>query len=254
MRFIWMHKTDQETEAGVRPSPELIAMMGNLMEEMAKAGVLLAGEGLQPSSTSVRLQFSGGERTVTHGPLNGSNELLAGFAIVRMKSMEEAIEWASRFGRAVGDAEIDIGQVKEPWDLGLCPKPPGQTARFMIMHKADKNSEAGVLPTREVMNHGEMVNVGAFLSAERLQPSSKGARLKFSAGKSKVIDGPFAESKELIGGYCIAQVKSKQDAIGWALRFAKVLGDSRVDGDVEVDILPLYEMSNSVLPITEASL
>ena len=250
MRFIWMHKTDEDTEAGVRPSPELIARMGTLMEEMAKAGVLIAGEGLQPSSTSVRLKFSRGEPTVTHGPLSGSNELLAGFAIVRMKSMEEAIEWASRFGRAMDDAEIDIGQVKEPWDLGLCTKPAGQATRFMIMHKADKNSEAGILPAQEVMNHmsestGEMLKTGTLLSYERLRPSSKGARLKFSGAKSKVMDGPFTESKELIGGYCMVHVKSRQEAIEWALRFARVLGDSRVDGKVEVDILPLYEMSNS---------
>jgi len=71
MRYIWMHKTDKETEANVPPSPELIAKMGTLMGEMAKSGVLLAGEGLQPSSMSVRLKFSGAERTVTHGPLNG---------------------------------------------------------------------------------------------------------------------------------------------------------------------------------------
>src|SRR5579863_3717218 len=141
MRYIWMHKTDKETEAGVAPSPELIAQMGTLMGEMAKSGVLLAGEGLQPSSMSVRLRFSRAVRTVTYGPLEGSNELLAGFAVVRMKSMDEAIEWASRFGRAIGDVEIDIGRIKEPWDLGLCPEPQGQATRFMIMQKAGPGTE-----------------------------------------------------------------------------------------------------------------
>ena len=148
MRFIWMHKSDKYTDADVPPSPELIARMGNLMEEMTKAGVLIAGEGLQPSSRSVRLKFSRGQRTVTPGPLAGSNELVAGFAIVRMKSMEEAIEWAARLGKVVGDAVIDIGQLKEPWDLGLCPRPQGQATRFMIMLKADEKSEAGSLPPR----------------------------------------------------------------------------------------------------------
>lgn len=250
MRFLCMHKADKDTEAGVPPSPELIGRMGTLMQEMAKSGVLLAGEGLQPSSSSVRLKFCGGGRTVTHGPLNGANELLAEFAIVRMKSMEEAIAWASRFGRAMGDVEIDIGQVKEPWDLGLCAKPAGQATRFMIMRKADRNSEAGILPTQNVMNHmseltGTMLNTGTLLSSERLQPSSKGARLRFSGGKSKVIDGPFTESTELIAGYSIVQLTTREGAIEWALRFAKVLRDSRVDGNVEVDILPLCEMSNS---------
>jgi hypothetical protein len=85
----------------------------------------------------------------------------------------------------------------------------------------------------------------ALLSAERLQPSSKGTRLRFSEGKFRVIDGPFTESKELIGGYCIVEVKSRDDAIAWALRFAQVLGGSRVDGEVELDLLPLYERSSS---------
>lgn len=245
MRLIWMHKADKDTEAGVPPSPELIVKMGELMKEMAKSGVLLAGEGLQPSSTGVRLKFSGGKRSVTHGPLSGSNELVAWFAIVRTKSMEEVIEWASRFGKVVGDAEIDIGVVKEPWDLGLCLKPEGQATRFMIMHKADKKSEAGITPTTEALGAmreltQETIKAGAFLSAERLQPSSKGMRLKLSGRKRSLIDGPFTESKELIAGYCMLQVKSKDEAIEWASRFAKVLGDARAAGNVEVDILPVY--------------
>ena len=248
MRFIWMHKADEASEADVPPSAELIARVGRLMEEMAKSGVLLAGEGLQPSSTRVRLKFSGGERTLTQGPLSGSNEVLAEFAIVRMKSMDEAIEYASRFGRAAGEAEIDIGQVKEPWDLGLCPKPPEPTTRFMIMHKADRNFEAGPVADSSEINLIETLTeekADALLSAERLQPSSMGKRLRFSEGKFRIIDGPFTESKELIGGYCIVEVKSRDDAIAWALRFAQVLGGSRVDGEVELDLLPLYERSSS---------
>jgi hypothetical protein len=246
MRYIWMHQADTETEAGVPPSPELIAKMGTLMAEMAQSGVLLAGEGLQPSSMSVRLRFSKAERTVTQGPLEGSNELLAGFAVVRMKSMDEAIEWASRFGRAIGDGEIDIGQIKEPWDLGLRPKPPGHVARFMIMQKVGPGTEANSTVTSRGMKlfgkwTGEMEEAGVLLSSERLQPSSKGARLKFSGGKSNVIDGPFTEAKELIGGYCIAQVNSKEEAIEWASRFAELLGSSRAEGVVELDIMPLYE-------------
>lgn len=246
MRYIWMHKADTDSETGVPPSPELIARMGTLMTEMAKSGVLIAGEGLQPSSMSVRLRFSKAERTVTQGPLEGSNELLAGFAVVRMKSMDEAIEWASRFGRAIGDGEIDIGQIKEPWDLGLRPRPPGHSTRFMIMQKLGPGTEANSTVTSRGMKQfskwtGEMEEAGVLLSSERLQPSSKGARLKFSGGKSKVIDGPFTEAKELIGGYCIAQVNSKEEAIEWASRFAKLLGSSRAEGVVELDIMPLYE-------------
>lgn len=244
MRVIMMHKADKNSEADVPPSPELIVSMGKLMEEMAKAGVLLAGEGLQPSSKGVRLRFSGGKRTVTRGPFTGSNELIAGFAIIRVESMERAIEWASRLAKVVGDVEIDIGLVKEPWDLGLCPKPDGQMTRFMIMHKADKSSEDGVSPTSEVMEEmkkwtQDMVEAGVLLSAEALQPSSNGARLKFAGGKRTVRDGPFTESKELIGGFCMLQVKLKEEAIEWGSRFAKALRDARVEGDLEIDICPL---------------
>jgi hypothetical protein len=241
MRFIMMHKADKNSEADVPPSPELVVSMGKLMEEMAKAGVLLAGEGLQPSSKGVRLKFSGGKRTVTRGPFTGSNELIAGFAIVRVESMEMAIEWASRLANVVGDVEIDIGLLKEPWDLGLCPKPDGQMTRFMMMYKADESSEAGVSPTSEVMEKWtqDMVEAGVLLSAQALQPSSKGARLKFAGGKRTVRDGPFTESKELIGGFCMLQVKLKEEAIEWGSRFAKTLRDARVEGDLEIDICPV---------------
>ncbi len=241
MRVIMMHKADENSEADVPPSPELLVSMGKLMEEMAKAGVLLAGEGLQPSSKGVRLKFSGGKRTVTRGPFTGSNELIAGFAIVRVESMEKAIEWASRLAKVVGDVEIDIGPLKEPWDLGLCPKPDGQMTRFMMMYKADESSEAGVSPTSEVMEKWtqDMVEAGVLLSAEALQPSSKSARLNFAGGERTVHDGPFTESKELIGGFCMLQVKLKEEAIEWGSRFAKTLRDARVEGDLEIDICPL---------------
>src|SRR5260370_40438941 len=108
MQIIMMHKADKNSEADIPPSPELIVNMGKLMEEMAKAGVLLAGEGLQPSSKGVRLKFSGGKRTVTRGPFIASTELIAGFAIVRVESMEKAIEWASRLAKALGDAKIEV--------------------------------------------------------------------------------------------------------------------------------------------------
>ncbi len=241
MQFILMHKADKNSEADVPPSPELIVNMGKLMGEMAKAGVLLAAEGLQPSSKGVRLKFSGGQRTVTSGPFTGSNELIPGFAIVRVESMEKAIEWASRLAEVVGDVEIDIGLVKEPWDLGLCPKPDGQMTRFMMMYKADKASEAGVSSTSEVMKKWtqDMAKAGVLLLAEGLQPSSKGARLQFAGGKRTVNDGPFTETKEMIGGFCMLQVKLKEEAIEWGSRFANVLRDARVEGDLEIDIFPL---------------
>jgi hypothetical protein len=241
-----MHKADRFSEAGIKPSHELIFKMGELIQEMAAAGVFLAGEGLQPSSKGVRLKFAQGKRTVTNGPLRGSNELVANFAVIQASSIDEAIEWASRYAKIVGDVEIDIGLVSEPWDIGLGTKPEGQITRYLIMHKADHNSEAGIpLSPEKVVEMRrlieEMQTAGALLSAEWIQPSSKGVRLKFAGSKRIVIDGPFTESKELIGGYSMVQVKSTEEAIEWASRFAKLLGDSREAAEVELDIRPLDE-------------
>ncbi len=248
MRFMMMHKTNKDTEAGVPPSKELIAAMGSFIPEGFKTGVFLAAEGLRPSSTGVRLNFSGGKRTVTKGPFTGSNELIAGYCIMRVKSLDEAIEWSSRFAQVVGDVEIDIRPVTEPWDIGVCPKPQGDlTVRFMAVHKADRDSEAEVPPTPELTAGmekliGEMRKAGVFLSAEGLQPSSKSVRLNFSGGKRTVTDGPFTESKELIAGFSIVQVKSKEEAIEWASRFANVFRDASLTGDIEIDIRPLHGM------------
>jgi hypothetical protein len=236
MKFIVMHKQGRESEAGVPPSPELIAEMGRFMGEAMKTGVVLSGEGLQPSSLRVRLTFSGGVRTVAHGPYTGSNELAAELTMIRVRSREEAISWASRIAEAVGDVEMEVGQIKEPWDLGLCARPEDAPMRFLVMEKAGVSSSPKVMAAMEKLT-GEMRKAGVFLSADRLQPSSKGARLRFSRGKHTVIDGPFAESKELIGGFAMLQVKSKGEAIKWAIGFAKVLYEADVTGDLEVDVL-----------------
>lgn len=234
MRYLCMHKADQSSEAGAPPSPELLAGIGPLLEEMIKAGVFIAGEGLRPSSTGVRLRFANGSRTITPGPFEPSDELISGFCIVRVESIDDAIEWASRFAATAGDAEIDIRPVTEEWDFGA-PKPEGlTTTRFMLTHKSDAASEAGArLPVDRWI--ADMTNAGVFVAAESLQPSSKSTRLRFAAGKRTVIDGPFTESKELIGGYSIVDVSSRDEAIAWSTRFADLFGD------IEIDIRPLYE-------------
>ncbi len=226
MRVMMMHRTSPHWEAGATPSPELCARVGKLLAEMAEAGVLLAGEGLRASSQGVRLRFSGGRRTVTPGPFQGSNELPAGFAILRVSSLDEAVEWATRFGQVVGDVEIDVRPVTEPWDIGMAPRPEGLTTRrYMLMHKATPASEAGVPPTRELLAGTrrlteEMTRAGVLLAVEALEPSSRGARLRSEGGSHRVIDGPFAESKELVAGYVILNVPSLREALAWAPRYA----------------------------------
>src|SRR5262245_11617395 len=113
MRFMVIHKSNEQNEAGIPPSKELIAAIGQLMEESAASGVLLAGEGVHASSKGARLKYSGGKFTVTDGPFAEARELIAGFAIVNVASKQEAIEWAKRFAEVMGDIEIEIRQVVE---------------------------------------------------------------------------------------------------------------------------------------------
>jgi hypothetical protein len=119
MRFMILVRADANTEAGVLPSEELLTEMGKYNEELAKAGVLLAGEGLQPSSKGARVKFSGGKRTVIDGPFAETKELIAGFWLIQVKSKEEAIEWVKRCPNPLeGEAEIEIRQVYEASDFG----------------------------------------------------------------------------------------------------------------------------------------
>lgn len=116
MRFMILLKSDETIEAGTMPSEEILAEMGRYNEELVKAGVMLAGEGLHPSSKGARVKFSQATPTVTDGPFTETKELIAGFWLFQVKSKEEAIEWVKRapFQRA----EVEIRQVHEAEDFG----------------------------------------------------------------------------------------------------------------------------------------
>ena len=120
MRFLVMVKATKDSEAGVMPQEKDFAEMGKFNEELVKAGVLLAAEGLQSSSKGARVRFSGAKRTVVDGPFSETKELVAGFWIWQVKSKEEAIEWVKRCPNPMpGDSEIEIRQIMEWEDFGL---------------------------------------------------------------------------------------------------------------------------------------
>jgi hypothetical protein len=119
MRFMILIKAGKDTEAGVMPSEELLTEMGRFNEELVKAGVMLAGEGLHPSSRGARVRFSGAQRTVIDGPFAETKELICGFWLWQCKSLDEAIEWVKRCPNPYdGEAEIEIRQVFEAEDFG----------------------------------------------------------------------------------------------------------------------------------------
>src|SRR4051812_21308186 len=119
MRFLVMVKATQDSEAGALPSEQMLAAMGRYNEQLAQAGVMLAGEGLHPSSKGARVRFAGDSRTVVDGPFAETKELVAGFWMFQCKSLEECIEWVKRCPNPMpGDSEIEIRQVFEAEDFG----------------------------------------------------------------------------------------------------------------------------------------
>jgi hypothetical protein len=117
MRFMVIVKADKDSEAGVLPSKEILGQMGNFNEQLVKAGVMLAGEGLQPSSKGARIKFDGAKKTVTDGPFAETKELIAGFWLWQCKNLDEAKEWLKR-APFDGGTEVEIRQVYESEDFG----------------------------------------------------------------------------------------------------------------------------------------
>jgi hypothetical protein len=265
MRFMMIVKANAKSEAGILPDEKILAAMGRYNEELIEAGVLLAGEGLHSSSKGTRVRISGQKITVTDGPFTETNELVAGFWVIQVNSKEEAIEWAKRVPGTEGEIElrqifelsdfpVDPAETPDGWRAEeqrfrdaadpkaaspAAPKRKPGTTRFMILHKANAQSEAGAMPEEPALRDmwaifEEQVKAGAVLAADGLWPSSKGARVRASGTERIVIDGPFAETKELVAGYSIIQVKSKDEAIAFAKRCAQVPMKGITEGEIEV--------------------
>jgi hypothetical protein len=129
MRILGLLKADKESEAGAPPTPELMANIGAFMEEVTKAGVLLATDGLQPSSKGKRVKLSEGKVTVIDGPFTESKELIASYALLEVKTMEEAVVWTSRFLKALGGGECELRPIFEASDFPPDVFTPEETAR-----------------------------------------------------------------------------------------------------------------------------
>lgn len=238
MRFILIHKTNAYYEADGLPSRDLIARVGALLGDLKKAGALQTGEGLRATAHGVRLTVSAGARTIVPGPFEGGNELPAGFSILRTRSIEDAIEWATRQADALGpaeDVEFDIRPVTEPWDIGMGSKPADLTTeRFMVLRKATPGTESGATPSAEQRTKlsqliEETTKTGVHLATESMQPSRRGRRYKNSVDGVSAYDGPFLETKELIAGYMIVTADSIDDAGRWAERYIKAVDADEVD-------------------------
>ena len=222
--------------------------MGAYNEALVNAGVMVAGEGLHPSSRGVRVRFADGRTTVIDGPFTETKELLAGFWLWNVESKEEAIEWLKRCPNPTSaDAEVEVREAGCASGLeGVSPQAAPTSAagakRYMVLIKSDRDMEAGVNPGNERLavmarRNEEAVQDGTLLLADGLKPSSNGARVRFSGSTRSVVDGPFAETKELIAGFWLIQAASMADAIEWVERYPYPRDR---DAQYEIEIRPVF--------------
>ena len=229
-----MHRTNAHWEAGAVPGPDLLARVGRLIQRMSQAGVLESAEGLRPSSEGVRVEFASGAHRIIPGPLDGTDDLPAGFTIVRARTLDEAIEW-TRQQVSGEDAGFDIRPVTEPWDIGLADPPADLTTRrYMIVRKSTPSTEAGETPPapqRSALARAieEATRRGVHVATEQMRPTRRGRRYKNSRDGINVYDGPFVETKELIGGYAIVSCPSFAAADRWAREYIRDVGAEEVD-------------------------
>ena len=235
MRFMIMHKNDPNTEAGNPPPMELVHKMGAFIGEYAKAGRFIDGAGLGASKTRTRLVFRDGQCTAKRGPYRGEHELPAATLLLKVRTREEAIGWAERYGKILGDGELELGKVNEPWDIGLMPPPENPPLQMLLIEKADQATEAGGRSPQQKAALSrlktEMTKAGVLVRSLGLQPSAKAKRLVFTNNDLRVIDGPFVESKELIGGFAVMELSGMDEAIAMCRRYAEILG-----GTLEIDV------------------
>jgi hypothetical protein len=235
MRFMIMHKNDPQTEAGQKPPMELVTQMGALIGEYAKTGRFVDGAGLSGSKTRTRLVFRDGRSTVKHGPYHGERELPAATLLLKVKTREEAIGWAERYGKILVNGEIELGKVNEPWDIGLMPAPENPPLQFLLIEKADEATEAGTRSPKQKADltrlKTEMSKAGVLVKSLHLKPSAKAKRLVFTKNDLVTMDGPFTESKELLGGFAVMDLSGMEEAIALCRRYAQILG-----GTLEIDV------------------
>ncbi|MET0591306.1 MAG: YciI family protein, partial [Polyangiaceae bacterium] len=271
MRFMMIVKGDEKSEAGILPDEKLLSAMGAYNDELIRAGVMVGGEGLHPSSKGWRIERKKGALKVMDGPFAESKELIAGYWILDVASREEAVAWAKKVPCIEGD--LEVRQIVELDDFPVHPseKPDGWraqeqrfrdsvnpkspkfappkripgTTRYLVIHLSNPQAEASLtLPDPQAMNDmfeamwnilQERADHGALLGCDGLHPSSNGFRVRAKGTSRTIIDGPFAESKELVAGFSMIQAKTKDEAIAFAKRCClPEFTDPTFDGVIEI--------------------
>jgi hypothetical protein len=201
-------------------------------------------DGIALGPTRTRMTFTAGEPPAIENVPTG-RDAVGTFTIIDVESKQDAIEWVKRLPRRNGDEEIEIREGGCPGGvpavrLSTSPRPAGDK-RFVVMLKADPYTETGRIAEEPrlramVQQNEASVKAGVMLAGEGLQPSSRGARVKFSGAKATVIDGPFAEAKELVAGFWLIQAKSKEEALEWVKAYPFPFLDAEVEVREAVDV------------------
>ena len=258
MKYVIIRRADAftENENGPQPSAELLEAMGTYHEKMHADGILRAAEGLHPSIKGARLKIAKGKAEVIDGPFTETKELIAGFSMVELPSKQDAIDLVKRWPPLDGDVTLEI---REVGCVGGCPGIEAEAAaaeaaksapalapdarRYVVLLRSNSFSETDAIPDAKTMEalmafNQAGVREGRIQAGEGLRASALGARVAFKGGKMSVIDGPFAEVKELIAGFWLIRANSLQDAVEWAKR---VPYPTAIDGEVEAEVRLVFE-------------
>lgn len=256
MRFLIVRKADNDSEAGVAPTRELVDAMADHLDMLAADGRFLAGEGLKPSQNGVRVSFGEGRKAVlVDGPFTETKELVAGFSIIEAESMDEAVEWVKGWPveDAHGHAEIEVRPIGCPGGLsGFGDPAEGESSRtrWIVMLKANERSETDFNPGPEILGRMAEANragheSGLLLAGQGLSSSRHAKRVRFSKGQPAVFDGPFAEIKEMVAGFWVLRADSLEDVIAWTQTYPFPDGD-----EARLEIRPLYGIEELLATVT----
>ena len=269
MRVMMLLKSDAQSEAGVMPDTKALTDMGKYCETMVNAGVMLGGEGLHASSKGAKLRIVNSRTTVLDGPFAEAKEVVAGYFLLNVKSLAEAIEWAKKIpcpDDIEGEGLIELRPLYEAEDFPISPEEqaggwrdqeiearsswkaagPEKGLRWISFIKADKNTEAEMKANEKLLQEmggliGEMMAKEIMISGDGLRATKHGARVFVSKKSARVVDGPFAEAKELIAGFTVYRAKTKAEAIEWARRCLQIHIDGTGIDAGEIEVRQVHE-------------